>query len=121
MSKSRSKYYDDYDEFDYRPYGRKSEYLDRKRAKRMERAMRTKDIDGMLERSRGDQGNTMAAFEVLIAAFVGMSALLGGILVGARFLPEALADGDNRVQQRGVEAALAMRAVPGPRTACGRG
>jgi hypothetical protein len=51
MSKSRSKYYDDYDEFDYRPYGRKSEYLDRKRAKRMERAMRTKDIDGMLEQN----------------------------------------------------------------------
>ena len=49
MSKSRNKYYDDHDEFDYRPYGRKSEYLDRKRAKRMERAMRTKDVDGMLE------------------------------------------------------------------------
>lgn len=51
MSKSRNKYYDDYDEFDYRPYGRKSEYLDRKRAKRMERAMRTKDVDGMLEQN----------------------------------------------------------------------
>jgi CBS domain containing-hemolysin-like protein len=46
-----------------------------------------------LERSRGDQGNTLAAFEVLIAAFVGMSALLGGILVGGRFLPDALAGG----------------------------
>ncbi len=44
-----------------------------------------------LERSRGDQGNTLAAFEVLIAAFVGMSALLGGILVGGRLLPDALA------------------------------
>lgn len=51
MSKSKNKYYDDYDEFDYRPYGRKSEYLDRKRAKRMERAMRTKDVDGMLEQN----------------------------------------------------------------------
>ena len=39
-----------------------------------------------IERSRGDQGNTLAAFEVLSAAFVGMSALLGGFLVGARFL-----------------------------------
>jgi CBS domain containing-hemolysin-like protein len=37
-----------------------------------------------LERCRGDQGNTLAAFEVLTAAFVGMSALLGGILVGGR-------------------------------------
>ena len=46
-----------------------------------------------LERSRGDQGNTLAAFEVLIAAFVGMSALLGGILVGARILPGVLAGG----------------------------
>ena len=46
-----------------------------------------------LERSRGDQGNTLAAFEVLSAAAVGMSALLGGILVGARFLPDALAGG----------------------------
>ena len=39
-----------------------------------------------LERCRGDQGNTLAAFEVLTAAFVGMSALLGGILVGNRLL-----------------------------------
>jgi CBS domain containing-hemolysin-like protein len=46
-----------------------------------------------LERSRGDQGNTLAAFEVLIAAFVGMSALLGGILGGARILPGVLAGG----------------------------
>ena len=35
-----------------------------------------------LDRARGDQGNTLAAFEVLTAAFVGMSALLGGFLVG---------------------------------------
>jgi len=42
-----------------------------------------------LERCRGDQGNTLAAFEVLSAAFVGMSALLGGVLVGVRFLPRA--------------------------------
>jgi CBS domain containing-hemolysin-like protein len=42
-----------------------------------------------LERCRGDQGNTLAAFEVLTAAFVGMSALLGGILVGGRLLANA--------------------------------
>jgi CBS domain containing-hemolysin-like protein len=40
-----------------------------------------------IERSRGDQGNTLAAFEVLSAAFVGLSALLGGALVGVRLLP----------------------------------
>lgn len=34
-----------------------------------------------IERSRSDQGNTLAAFEVLTAAFVGMSALLGGFLL----------------------------------------
>ena len=45
-----------------------------------------------LERCRGDQGNTLAAFEVLTAAFVGLSALLGGILVGGRLLANA-ADG----------------------------
>jgi CBS domain containing-hemolysin-like protein len=39
-----------------------------------------------IERSRGDQGNTLAALEVLTAAFVGMSALIGGILVGERYL-----------------------------------
>jgi len=39
-----------------------------------------------IERSRGDQGNTLAALEVLTGAFVGMSALLGGFLLGARFL-----------------------------------
>ncbi len=44
-----------------------------------------------LERCRGDQGNTLAAFEVLTAAFVGMSALLGGILLGGRLMANALA------------------------------
>jgi CBS domain containing-hemolysin-like protein len=39
-----------------------------------------------IERSRGDQGNTLAAFEVLTAAFVGMSALLGGVLVGDKVI-----------------------------------
>lgn len=39
-----------------------------------------------IERSRGDQGNTLAAFEVLTAAFVGMSALLGGALVGDKVI-----------------------------------
>ncbi|MEY3772589.1 MAG: hypothetical protein RL067_603 [Verrucomicrobiota bacterium] len=59
-----------------------------------------------LERSRGDQGNTLAAFEVLIAAFVGMSALLGGILVGGRLLPDAFAGGAHLAG-----AALAIVAV----------
>ena len=40
-----------------------------------------------IERSRGDQGNTLAAFDVLTAAFVGMSALFGGVLLGSRALP----------------------------------
>jgi len=40
-----------------------------------------------IERSRGDQGNTLAAFDVLSAAFVGLSALLGGALLGVRLLP----------------------------------
>ena len=42
-----------------------------------------------LERCRGEQGNTLAAFEVLIAAFVGMSALLGGILFGPQLIEMA--------------------------------
>jgi len=42
-----------------------------------------------LDRCRGDQGNTLAAFEVLTAAFVGMSALLGGVLLGDRLLANA--------------------------------
>jgi CBS domain containing-hemolysin-like protein len=45
-----------------------------------------------LDRARGDQGNTLAAFEVLTAACVGMSALLGGVLVGEKILPR-LSDG----------------------------
>ena len=39
-----------------------------------------------LERCRSDQGNTLTAFEVFMAALVGMSALLGGILFGPRLL-----------------------------------
>jgi hypothetical protein len=44
-----------------------------------------------LERCRGEQGNTLAAFEVLIAAFVGMSALLGGIIFGPKLFEIASA------------------------------
>lgn len=51
MSKSRSKHFDDHDEFDYNPYGRKSEYLDKKRAKRIQKALKTRDIDGLLEQN----------------------------------------------------------------------
>jgi hypothetical protein len=55
MSKSRnSRYRDRYDddmEYDYNPYGRKSEYLEKKRAKRMQRAMKTRDVDGLLEQN----------------------------------------------------------------------
>lgn len=51
MSKSRSKYYDDYDEYDYNPYGRKSEYLEKKRAKRMQKALKTRDVAGLLEQN----------------------------------------------------------------------
>lgn len=45
-----------------------------------------------IERSRGDQGNTLAAFEVLTAAFVGMCALFGGVILDAR-LVSGLAEG----------------------------
>lgn len=41
-----------------------------------------------IERSRGDQGNTIAALEVLTSAFVGLSALLGGVLLGEHVRPE---------------------------------
>ena len=52
MSKSRNKYYDDYyDEYDFSPYGRKSEYLEKKRAKRMQKALKTRDVDGLLEQN----------------------------------------------------------------------
>lgn len=55
MSKSRNnRYRDRYDddmEYDFSPYGRKSEYLEKKRAKRMQRAMKTRDIDGLLEQN----------------------------------------------------------------------
>lgn len=55
MSKSRNnRYRDRYDddmEYDFSPYGRKSEYLEKKRAKRMQRAMKTRDVDGLLEQN----------------------------------------------------------------------
>jgi hypothetical protein len=55
MSKSRNnRYRDRYDddfEYEYNPYGRKSEYLEKKRAKRMQRAMKTRDVDGLLEQN----------------------------------------------------------------------
>ena len=56
--------------------------------------LRRRDAQAALaiERSRGDQGNTLAAFDVLTAASVGLSALLGGLLLGARLLP-ALGEG----------------------------
>jgi len=59
-----------------------------------------------IERSRGDQGNTLAAFEVLSGAFVGMSALLGGFLIQARLL-----NGLSVSWQVGVLTALALIAV----------
>ncbi len=59
-----------------------------------------------IERSRSDQGNTLAAFEVLSAAFVGMSALLGGFLLQARFQ-----DGLSVTWQVGVLTALVLIAV----------
>ncbi len=45
-----------------------------------------------LERCRDDKANVLAAFDLLHSAFVGMSALLGGILLGGRLL-ESAADG----------------------------
>jgi len=39
-----------------------------------------------LERCRDDKANVLAAFDVLHSAFVGMSALLGGMLLGAEIL-----------------------------------
>ncbi len=42
-----------------------------------------------LERCRGDQGNTLAAFEVLTVTLVGLSALLGGILIGGGLVERA--------------------------------
>lgn len=53
MSKSRNNRfrdrYDDEQDYEFNPYGRRSEYLEKKRAKRLSRAMRTRDIEGMLE------------------------------------------------------------------------
>ena len=60
-----------------------------------------------IERSRSDQGNTLAAFEVLSAAFVGMSALLGGFLIDARLLSRL----DHVSWQVGLLTALAFIAV----------
>jgi hypothetical protein len=55
MSKSRNSRYRDHndDDMDYQfsPYSRKSEYLEKKRAKRMQRAMKTRDVDGLLEQN----------------------------------------------------------------------
>jgi CBS domain containing-hemolysin-like protein len=42
-----------------------------------------------LERCRDDKPNVLAAFDLLHSAFVGMSALLGGILLGAEILARA--------------------------------
>ena len=60
-----------------------------------------------IERSRSDQGNTLAAFEVLSAAFVGMSALLGGFLLQGRFQ-----NGLSASWQVGALTALAFIAAP---------
>jgi len=60
-----------------------------------------------IERSRSDQGNTLAAFEVLSAAFVGMSALLGGFLIDARLLSRL----DHVSWQVGLFTALAFIAI----------
>lgn len=54
MSKSRNRFRDHNDddfEYEFNPYGRKSEYLEKKRAKRMQRAMKTKDVDSLLEQN----------------------------------------------------------------------
>ena len=55
MSKSRNSRYRDYHdddiEYEFSPYNRKSEYLEKKRAKRLQRAMKTRDIDGLLEQN----------------------------------------------------------------------
>lgn len=56
MSKSRNnRYRDRYDDddmdYEFSPYGRKSEYLEKKRAKRLQRALKTRDVDAMLEQN----------------------------------------------------------------------
>ena len=52
MSKSRNRYDDDYgDGPSYNPYARKSEYLDKKRKKRMQKALRIKDVDSLLQQN----------------------------------------------------------------------
>ena len=52
MSKSKSKdYSDDPFDYEYSPYGRKSEYLEKKRNKRMQKALRTRDVNSLLEQN----------------------------------------------------------------------
>lgn len=52
MSKSRNKYDDDYvDGPSYNPYARKSEYLEKRRNKRIQKALRIKDIDSLLQQN----------------------------------------------------------------------
>jgi CBS domain containing-hemolysin-like protein len=58
-----------------------------------------------IERSRGDQGNTLAAFEVLSGAFVGMSAVFGFLI------QSLLLNGLSLSWQVGVLWALALIAV----------
>jgi hypothetical protein len=48
MSKSKNKnYYDDYEDHDY--YGPKSDYLNKKKNKRIARALKTRDVDSLLK------------------------------------------------------------------------
>jgi hypothetical protein len=58
MSKSRNKYEDDYnDGASYNPYSRRSEYLEKKRKKRMQKALRIKDIDSLLQQNDDYEDN----------------------------------------------------------------
>lgn len=56
--------------------------------------LRTRDAKAAvaLDRARSDHGNTLAAFDLLVVALVGLSALLGGCLIGGTLLPR-LGDG----------------------------
>ncbi len=56
--------------------------------------LRTQDAKAAVahDRAKSDQGNTLAAFDLIVVAFVGLSALLGGCLVGGTVLPR-LGDG----------------------------
>lgn len=52
MSKSRNKYDDDFgDGPSFNPYAHKSNYLEKKRNKRMQKALRIKDIDSLLQQN----------------------------------------------------------------------